>query len=223
MADNKKLKISPSRRSRLPTKQTRSKVMQYPILIERRYETQLTKLMKEYESIVKTMILATLPKLETEFKEAIRVDSIGVVRMDEFDDSVSKMMTSILSSFNNKLQFFEDLVKNNAEAVNKWNKEQTNEFFKEKLGVDILSNDKDLDGALNMWVKDNVREIGNVAVTETKRFEKIILDGYRNGLRHEEVAKGIFDAFRPASDRVTSQASGMGLEKRAKLIAREEN
>ncbi len=213
------LSIAPSKKSRLDRNQGRSSVMLYPKLLEKKFEMQVVKLMSGFSESMRTLGIAMLPQLEKEFDASMRADGIEVIRMDEFTDSVNDMATALLSDFREKLIKFKTVIADIAADTNKWNKAQTNALFKEKLGVDILSNDRDLNAALDIWVRDNVKGLAGLGSDEVKRFEKIIVDGYRNGLRHEAVAKGLLDAFKPAADRLTSQAVGMSLENRAKLLA----
>ena len=202
--------------------QRRMPVLQYPKLIEKKYDARLVKLMKEFEALVIEMTIPRLPSLKASFDKVYRGDS-AEIRMDEdFTDDVNKMVSSLLRNFGERLATFKKSIRQIGDETDRWNRDQLKRAVKESVGIDILSNDRGLDQVLDVWVRDNVKDIASMTSDQAHRIEKLVVDGFRNGLRHEEVAKGILDSFKSAADRTTLQATGMSAEARAKLLARDQ-
>lgn len=216
-----KLKVAPSKRKRLKNGGPRTTVIIFPKLIEKRFEDKVGNLFVGFIQLYKESVLPALADLEREYTAAMRVDD-AVIRMDSFTSKLNNVFGGVLATIGERVVGFKKGMTSIADDTNKWNRDQQNRIIKESVGVNILSNDKDMDAAIDLWVRENVRSIASLASNETKRVEQIIIDGFRNGLRHEAVAKGILDTFRESADRLTNAAKGMSVENKARMLARDQ-
>lgn len=111
------------------------------------------------------------------------------------------------------------LLGNQAMQINIFNREQVGRVMRSVLGVDIIAGEPFLQEELSRFVRTNVRLIRNVQEEFLVDAERIVLSGFRRGLRAEEIGQQILGAVK---DKEGFKSRFRKASTRAKLIGRDQ-
>lgn len=113
----------------------------------------------------------------------------------------------------------EKIIGRNLGSIKKYNEGQSKALFKRVAGVDLWLNDAPLETLMALSTYNNVNLITSLIGETEKKVEKIVFDGFRTGLRHEEIAKSIEDYIDPDSGNVAYKAKFIARDQTSKLNA----
>lgn len=207
----------------------RPPLIQYPKNLDRSYQLLLANLIAGLKTDLAETVIKELPFLEDLFASDFgtrRKDSKveTVVRQDIGDafDQLERVLSAVVIRFGKKVEQSRTEIQTIAMGVNKFSEQQLQASFKKSLGVDLFLADPVLERSVEIWVKDNVKKITALGEGQAREIERIVLDGYRQGIAPGELRSAILDTFRSSDERETTKVKGMSVEDRAKFIARDQ-
>jgi len=171
----------------------------HPLAIEKKYESNLLKLVRKQHKLLKQYLYPQLPKFVQEYT----VDTYADETQD-ITNFVDEIMAGDIDGMITR-----NMVYSTALSVGSFNKKQVDKVFRKMVGVDLFSDDINLQKAISPFVTENVNLIKTIPQEYTKRVRNAIAVGARNGFTSTEVAKLLEKEFKITKNR-------------AKLIARDQ-
>ena len=186
-----------------------------PDSIEREYMRKFNKILNRLEKLIKARVVKELPKLVEQHNKKLptsdRMDATIAQKVAKLFVSIEKSLADLPTSM------VQGAAEDIAKKTNKFNKAQVAKVFKSVVGVDLLGKEPWLAEQLEMFSIGNANLISDVSQQFINNTQQTVMEGLRQGLRHEEIAKRILSK------------SGKGLasdlrkaKKRAALIARDQ-
>lgn len=187
-------------RGRKPRRLRRVPRQRLPIRAERRFAAALLGSMQQARELVRELLIARLPALET---LAIgRQDSGNGTRLDVgWSDELARILEQIRSRFRPVEAMLEGLATTAANDVSAHNRLELNRQIRSVLGVDILISDPELGATLSASVRENVGLIKTIPDRYFSEVEQVVLRGFRTGERAESLAPEIARRFEVSRDR----------------------
>lgn len=169
----------------------------YPLSVERQYQKELLRYVRSYHDLIKENLY---PKLG-QFKKEYTIDTY----FDETIDITEQVSNTMLSS----LPLIKYMLNDIGNKAYNFNAKQTNKVLKGMLGVDLFTNEYEIQLAIEPFVASNVELIKSMGDDYRKRIRETISAAGRNGYTVKETAKLLEKQFRITKNR-------------ARLIARDQ-
>ena len=187
-----------------------------PLGIEREYQKRIRKIVTRVKDIIDANIVKSLPHIMGQV-EAIRPN----IKQDDIGEDVHELFISTRLNVSQQITDFEieKMVQSTASEINTWNKNQVTMVLKQGLGVDIFQGEPWLSQEMNNFVTTNVNLIKNVNNAFIAETERVVFDGMRRGLRHEQIAKQILGT---SKDDLNHVSRFRNAKTRANLIGRDQ-
>lgn len=183
----------------------RSPVWLYPKAIEREWVKFLDNYVTSQDRIITAALEKRLPLIYQEY------DSERPARVDSYLDSFRSLMDQLLISIDdhNKNYGIEAFALDIGQKTNKWNNKEWQKTLKAVVGISTGAYSAKTQNDVEMFSYDTVDLIKTMGNQRLEKLRQHVLNGFRNGTRHEVVREQI------KADYKTTHS-------RAKLIARDQ-
>lgn len=184
----------------------------------RRFERALQKvLLSVVQVIADDLRRRLIPQLHSMVSERAELETRNV--SDRQDVSIARRVAELIAATQASTSGIltpEQIEREIIDAgvdMSSWNQEQVQRAFNIALGVQIFQDEPYLQEALESYTAETTALIKDVSTQFTNQTERTVLQGLRQGLRHEEIAKQVLG----------QKGSRFAVAKnRAKLIGRDQ-
>ncbi len=187
------------RTAKLKRRSARPKVppARWPTAARTSYLRGILALLADVEATVRSDFLPLVPSLLGDHARA-RGD-----RADALGDNVDEAMARVRDDATRKVSEprIRLLVQDNALRVSEHTRKELDRQVNAVAKVNLFSDPQALANHIDAFVADNVRLIKSVAFDQLEDMKGIVLNGARQGLRHEVVQQQIIDRFRVSKRR----------------------
>jgi len=199
MAKRKKKK-----ESQINKKQRKTSLRSYPLMLERRYQRELSKMIKELHAILKEHLF---PQLKMIGNAAKNEDP----RFDDSADDLSRVLGDIKTRFQDKYpsRYLESLAERRGLEVSEHNLRLLQSQVKQVKGVDLFIAERGVQTKVKHFVSQNVNLIETIHQSYFKDVQTIVYNGVGKGESVSSMAQKI------------TKRTGVS-QNRAKLIARDQ-
>jgi len=187
--------------------------------IERAYQRELRKLVNRTIELVKANVLSQVPSL-------VSLNDLLLPKTDsiKLDATPEELLQDLIraTEINLSRQLtdaeVQAIAREYAVQVDLHNRGQLSKVFRNVLGVDLVADNPAIDKAITAHIIENTELIKNVSSEFLRETQRIINDGFRRGLRAEEISKQILGKTDLAGKATPSKKA----INRANLIARDQ-
>lgn len=171
----------------------------FPVNAERSYYLALGRLAERMKAALEQNGIPALPQIVAEARaDRPALDGVSPVlqadmdvRLDAWGTLITKLMDLLRGVFagivtDGEVSRLADRV---GREISQANAKEIRKVFKAVVGVDVFTSEPWLEGELRAFVAQNVSLIKSVPERYLADVERIVFDGARRGLRHEEIAK----------------------------------
>lgn len=207
MRDNILLKDGLQRKKKLPK---RSGSVQPPIALEIAYAKDLRDLVREMLESYQTLLIPRLKSISGNITEAIPEQ-----RLDAGEGELFATLGKVRLVIGQKISRDEmrRIAGRNLNKVEDYNSKSTRRQVKRVAGVDVIAGNAQVESTMVLSTANNVTLIQGLTDSAITRVEQTVYEGFRTGLRWEEIADSIQTQLDPDDGPVAS---------RARLIARDQ-
>lgn len=191
--------------------------VQAPSAAEREYFKAISEIMKELYEAYKKFLLDDFGRVHERVSE-----TLPGYREDAGEKEIVQMLHKVRLVTSEKFTKgeLEKIIGRKLANIKKYNDGQTKAQFKRVAGVDLWTDDKPLETIMALSTFNNVNLIESLLNKTQSDVEKTIFDGFRTGLRHEEIAKTIKSKIDPNYRDSAGRASDVAYK--ARFIARDQ-
>lgn len=154
-----------------------------PIGIEKDYQKKIRAHINKVAKIIRERVVKSLPYLVSE--------NDAITRMDDIGESVIELIRQTRIEVGGLEREVDLMVQQTARELSTWNRSQITEFIRQAIGIDVFIAEPWLVPKMNEFVTSNVSLIKNVSNSFVSETERVVFEGLRRGLRHEEIASQI--------------------------------
>lgn len=188
-----------------------------PRSFERRYRDLLLTILESDAKAVAQILVPALPSLVAE--------NAALNSTDRLDQTLADRLASLIATTRASMEGdipdaeIERLAQIMGTQVSEWNRAQIQKAFVAVLGINLFADEPYLQKEIENFAKENVALIGQVRQEFLVQTQRTVFEGFRRGLRHEEIAQNILSSSGDDLGRVSRLAAA---ENRAALIARDQ-
>jgi SPP1 gp7 family putative phage head morphogenesis protein len=191
--------------------------IQQPTAIERQYFKDIKRILADiYDAYDK--VLDMMEEASEKLVSSLPAGS----RQDAGEREIASLLNRVRVVLGNKYtqQELEKVINKNLNSVKRYNNGKTKDLFKRVSGVDLFLDDAPLETLMNIAAMDNVNLITTLIGDVEAKVEKTIFNGFRAGLRHEEIAKDVRKYLNPNATDALGRKQNVVYK--AKFIARDQ-
>lgn len=184
-----------------------------PASVERSYFNAIRKILAEIASLYEPLIDDLKPIAD-------KIDkSIPQIRKDAGERDISTLINKIRIQTSNRYtrEELEKIINKDLSEVKKYNGKNAKKLFDRVSGMDLFMDDAPLETLMGLATANNVNLVQTLISEAQGKVENIVYEGFRSGLRHEEIAKQIKGFIDPKNENVKGN-----IAYRAKFIARDQ-
>lgn len=184
-----------------------------PSAIERQYFQTIKKILNQIASIYGELLDELAP-----ISEKIEKD-IPQIRKDSGEKDITKIVNRIRLQVGSRYsrEELEKIIGKDLSEVKKYNRKNAKKLFDRVSGMDLFIDDSPLETLMGLATANNVNLIQTLISEAQGKVENIVYEGFRSGVRHEEIAKQIKKYIDPKNENVKGNVAY-----RAKFIARDQ-
>lgn len=191
--------------------------------IERQLQRRLTRVVEIIADDIRRRLVPVLPEFEEQMKlEARRPESDhNIVRADQ---NIARRLAEILAATRVTLQGtippseIEAQIRDQGFEFSNDNKRKVGQAFRVALGVDLFLDEPFLENTIENYVGETTALIRNVGEELMDQTERVVLQGLRQGVRHEDIARQLIGL----KDKDGKPTLFSKAKNRAKLVARDQ-
>ncbi len=186
--------------------------------LERQFEKVLTRIIQVIVDDLNRRLIPVLP----EFVRDIEAERRPAV--DRVDQNIARRLADILAAtrvtFRGRIPApeIEARIRDQGFEVAADNSVKISQMFRTALGVDLFLDEPFIENALGNYTAETTALIRNVSEEFIDQSERVVLQGLRRGIRHEEIAKQLVGL----KDKDGKPSLKLRAMNRAKLIARDQ-
>lgn len=144
---------------------------------------------------VQDIVIPQLPALVAEFnvdQPKINTDSIQS-RLDNAEERLAQLMQAVTIRLDRELSTGElfRAMEDAGISTDQFNEQEMARLFRAVLGIDLIGEGIITEQVLGGFVRENVALISSLREEFVRDTERIVLNGFRQGLRHEVIAQQI--------------------------------
>lgn len=191
----------------------KASVIDSPVAVERSYFNTLRKVLVEISNLYK-------PLLENLAPISDKIDKdIPQIRTDAGEQDIAKVINGIRLKIGDRYTREElgKIIGKDLSEVKKYNRKGAKKLFDRVSGMDLFIDDAPLETLMGLATANNVNLIQTLISEAQGKVENVVYEGFRSGLRHEEIAKQIKGFIDPKNENVKGN-----IAYRAKFIARDQ-
>lgn len=184
-----------------------------PIALEVAYAKDLRKVVEEILDAYKAILIPKLKSIAGNITEAIPV------RMDAGEGELFSTLGRVRLVIGQKVSDDElrRIARRNLFKVEDYNSKSTKRQVKRVTGVDIIAGNPQVESTVVLSTANNVSLIKGLAEEAITRVEQSVYEGFRTGLRWEEIAKSVEEQLDPDDGPIASRARRIARDQVSKL------
>lgn len=164
----------------------------FPNQIEKEYADFTKKQAQKFKDLFERLVAPQLKNLYEE-SQSIRPDSM--TRHDNWAATIALLLSQVETQWDREFAREVPQIRELANKTSDFNDKEFRRVVNSVVGVNPLRSEPWLAPQLELYFRENVRLIKNIAEDLTTQVEGIIARGFSQGLRFEEIASQLNDRF----------------------------
>lgn len=189
-----------------------------PVTMERKYQAALVRVVAVMRSAIEEILIPQLPGLVAENK-------LFNPRDHQDQESVAERLAALIAATRVKASEtlteaeIQELATAIASEVDERNKASISRAFKSAVGIDLFLDEPFVRKEIENFSRENVSLIRATQEEFLQNTERVVFEGFRGGIRHEQIAQSILGQSKDYLERTTRWTTA---KNRAKVIARDQ-
>ncbi len=185
-----------------------------PVALEVAYAKDLRDLIKEILETYQTLLIPRLKSISANITEAIPEQ-----RQDAGEGELFSILGRVKLVIGQKISNDEmrRIARRNLGKVEDYSSKATRRQIKRVSGVDVIGGNAQVESTVVLSTANNVSLIQGLTDDAVTRVEQTVFEGFRTGLRWEEIAKDIESTLDPDDGPIASRARRIARDQVSKL------